>query len=137
MLYFKSIVVAISPIVILTFLSLVIYLKNRIQENSTGALARELITTICVILFILHPAIARYCFSLFYCVELDPGEHWLFRDLSVRCWSGSHLKWSTAIGIPMFLAWVVGAPLLCFIILCRNRRHLLKQAFFEKFRMVY
>jgi len=98
---------------------------------------REITTTILLVLFLLHPAITRYASSLFYCIELDDGEFWLYRDLDIRCWTGKHLIWACAIGIPMLLVWVMGAPIAGFVVLYKNRHRLKDPMFFAKYRMIY
>jgi len=84
-----------------------------------------------VILYLIHPSITRYALSLYYCMELDEGESWLYRDLQVRCWQGSHRTWAIGIGVPMIIIWVIGAPLLGFAILTRNFQSLEDPHFFS------
>jgi hypothetical protein len=45
----------------------------------------------------------------------------MYADLSVRCFKESHMKWSSLIGIPSILIWVIGGPLAAFLILRRNK----------------
>jgi len=45
--------------------------------------------------------------------------------------------WSFAIGIPMFLVWVLGVPIFGIVFLYRNFENLENPIFFEKFRMIY
>jgi len=136
-LYFKAIVIAVSPFIILFFLSQLIMVRKLIKNVSSIEVKRELITCVLIILYLVHPSITKYALSLFYCVELDPGEYWLYRDLQIRCWTGDHMLWALAIGIPMILVWVIGAPLVGIIILTKHRRHLNDPIFFSRFRMIY
>jgi len=108
----------------------VLYIKKLVKEVEARDFKREIITIILLVLFILHPSITRYAMSLFYCIELDPGEYWLYHDLQVRCWQGPHLVWSLAVGVPVLIVWVIGAPTLGVVFLYRNRHNLEKPWFF-------
>lgn len=73
-----------------------------------------------VILFSLHPTLTKFLFGVYDCIELDSGEYWLKNDLSIRCWSGAHLRQALTIALPAILIWVVFLPLLMLLILFRN-----------------
>jgi len=79
--YFKSIVISISPIICILLLVAYFYVRMNIVLVSRNSFKREVTTSVLVILYLIHPSITRYALSLYYCMELDEGETWLYRDL--------------------------------------------------------
>jgi uncharacterized SAM-binding protein YcdF (DUF218 family) len=45
-------------------------------------------------------------------------------DMGVECWSKAHLTWALGLGIPMFVIWVCGMPLMALFLLFLNRNSL-------------
>jgi len=137
MFYFKAIVISVSPILCIAILFLFFCVRKCLKNLDKETFKREIITAILTVIYFVHPAITKYSLSLFYCMELDEGELWLYRDLQIRCWQGHHLTWAFAIGVPMITVWVFGAPFLGYIFLMRHHDHLDDPSFFAKYRMIY
>lgn len=73
-----------------------------------------------IIVYSFFPFLAKYCASLYYCMELELGEYWLYTDMDIKCWERSHLFKSLLIGIPSIIIWIIGLPLLTLLYIRRN-----------------
>ena len=58
-------------------------------------------------------------------------------DMTIECYSSTHLKWAFSLGIPMLIFWVIGAPVLVLVILIRNRNNLQDEYMKKYFLMLY
>ena len=87
-------------------------------------LRTQLVSTFVVIIFMLYPTLSRVPFGLLNCYKLDNNEQWLQGDFQVRCWQSEHLTQFFLIGLPVFLVWVIGMPLVALRILYKNRKNL-------------
>lgn len=58
---------------------------------------------------------------MYYCMQLEIGEYWIYTNLNIRCWDSKHLLWSLLVGIPSMLVYVIGFPVLAFMILHKKR----------------
>eukprot|EP00347_Sterkiella_histriomuscorum_P023122 403335861 len=135
--YFKVLVIVILPVVLGIIFVMFFFLKKLFLKTSFLQFQRQIIVSCVVLLFAIHPTITRVTSSLFFCMELDKKEYWLYTDLEIKCWEGSHLKWSLGIGIPGIILWVVGIPIVSFLYLKRNQQRLDDPIFFEKYKMIY
>eukprot|EP00347_Sterkiella_histriomuscorum_P002746 403366963 len=135
--YFKVLVIVILPVVLGIIFVMFFFLKKLFLKTSFLQFQRQIIVSCVVLLFAIHPTITRMTSSLFFCMELDKKEYWLQTDLEIKCWEGSHLKWSLGIGIPGIILWVVGIPIASFLYLKRNQQRLDDPIFFEKYKMIY
>jgi len=58
-------------------------------------------------------------------------------NMNYVCYSADHLRWILYTGLPMLVIWVLGMPLIVFIILFRNRKDLDNPAVKKYFLMLY
>eukprot|EP00347_Sterkiella_histriomuscorum_P011816 403370990 len=135
--YFKVIVIILLPFVLGMIFLIFFFVKKLLQKTSVQNFQRQVIVSFIFLLFSIHPTITRMTSSLYFCMELDKNEQWLQTDLEIRCWSGSHLKWSLGIGLPAIILWVVGLPVMGFLYLRRNQQQLDDPIFFGKYKMIY
>lgn len=84
-------------------------------------LARKIVASIVIILFILHPSLTKAMFSLFACMDLGDGQLWLINDLSITCWEQSHVKEILTVVVPSMAVYVFGLPLLSLCYLAKKR----------------
>lgn len=91
-------------------------------------LRRTIQVTTFIIIYILYPRIASLTFSLFNCTAIldEQGNETAFltSDLSIQCWTQSHYYYAFIIGIPFTVFYIVGFPLLIFLILYKKRPNL-------------
>ncbi|CDW73676.1 UNKNOWN [Stylonychia lemnae] len=81
----------------------------------------RLIGTIIVVMFLIHPSIARILFSAFNCIEVD-GVKRLKDDLEMQCYAGKHIVYIITIILPALIIWVAGVPLIALIMMNRQKR---------------
>lgn len=66
-----------------------------------------------VVLFLLQPSLVNRFALVFSCVQM--GKHldqlYLSEDLSLQCWSTEHVTLILALGLPMFVLYVIGVPM--------------------------
>ncbi|CDW79084.1 UNKNOWN [Stylonychia lemnae] len=81
------------------------------------------VSTIIIILFLVHPSIVQYMFSNFSCMTIDSDQR-IQDDLEVKCWSDFHNFISYFIAIPSIIVWGIGIPFFALILLFRLRSKL-------------
>lgn len=124
-IYFKVISVIVSPFIMQIFVSIIflgfflikkfvlkkqVFLKYFLKTNLIGFI---------VICDTQYTQILIAFLKLFECVEIDstnPHSYLRFSP-TVQCYSDSHLFYSLLIGLPCLIVWVVGLPLIYFILL--------------------
>jgi hypothetical protein len=97
-----------------------VYLVKR-QE---GVFRKEMVATIVILFFLVHPSIVRMNFDVFSCREIDSGEYWLVSNLDIRCWDSLHTFYASFVALPCILVWGLGVPTLILLYMHRNRREL-------------
>eukprot|EP00347_Sterkiella_histriomuscorum_P018648 403344713 len=135
--YFKTLVIAILPILMCLIFSVIFYIWKVMKNQSLLNYKRQVIVSTIVVIYTLHPTITRLSTSLFFCMEIDKDEEWLQQDLEIRCWSGQHLLWALSIGIPSLIVWVVGLPAFGFLYFYKRQDKLREPVFFSRYRAVY
>eukprot|EP00347_Sterkiella_histriomuscorum_P005452 403356564 len=120
--YFKTLVIAILPIIMCFIFAILFYIWKVIKKQTIQNYKRQVIVSTIVVIYTLHPTITRLSTSLFFCMEIDKNEEWLQQDLEIRCWSGQHLLWALSIGLPSLIVWVY---------------KLRQPVFFSRYRAVY
>ena len=85
---------------------------------------QKLVTSLVLVIFVLHTSLTKVLFSAFTCSELLPGEFWLASNLSIRCWNSKHVGNLLSLALPGILVWVVGLPTLTLVILVSHKRQL-------------
>lgn len=80
-----------------------------------------MISTMIVVLFLVHPDIAKIMFSSFNCILVD--NNYRMKD-NVRsiCYQGEHLFFMSVVAFPSIAVWVLGIPLFAFLVLFKNKR---------------
>jgi hypothetical protein len=84
----------------------------------------KIVVTILVILYILYPTVARQVFKLLACrggFSDGPTASYLLYDLSLSCWTGTHLIYTLCIGVPTVVLYMLGFPLFIVYILSINK----------------
>jgi len=94
------------------------------------------ISTLVILLFLVHPNIVEYMFNGFYCIDID-GEPRIREDLRVVCWQTEHKLYGFMLALPSIVVWGLGIPFFAFTLLTRERETLDKLATKEKFGFLY
>ena len=133
--YLKAAIAMITPLVLITILAAYWTIAAVLGKTDRGR--NNFILSSVVVLYLLHPSLTASCLGLFNCMELDNGQMWLLKDLQVRCWTRSHLSYALVIGTPMLIFWVIGLPVVGFVLIYRHKNHLQNDEVLAKYRMLY
>jgi hypothetical protein len=120
--YDKITILAFIPVLLaavaVAYWSLVYYFKRQKR-----LLRRELVSTIVILFFLVHPSLVKEYFSIFDCSLLEE-ERWLDSDLNIQCFTSLHLTYALGVALPSILVWGFGVPTLILSILIKRRARL-------------
>jgi hypothetical protein len=94
---------------------------GRVQKKTLAEFRGKFISTLIVVLFLIHPDIAKSMFLTFNCVEID-GVYRMKENVRSICYQGEHLFFISAVAFPAIGLWVFGIPLFAFLVLYKNKR---------------
>ena len=119
---FKTFLISLLPL-FLIILYIIIWLIVWVPlKKYFEDIKRNIVVSIIVILFLLHPAVTRAGLNIFQCVKSGDSEYRVRIDMNMECYSNQHLKWCAILGIPMILIWGLGIPITALIIMIRLRK---------------
>ena len=87
-------------------------------------LSHQLVSTIIVVLFLIHPQIVKTMIALFSCTEIEKNDWWLQDEQDLRCWDQTHVLYILRISIPALIVWGLGVPCVSLALLSKNRKKL-------------
>jgi len=87
---------------------------------------RELVTTMIVLFFLIHPTIVKLMFSIFACREIEGKGLWLIQNLEVQCWDEKHTLYALGVALPSILVWGIGVPTFMLYSMYKKSRYLFK-----------
>lgn len=135
--YFKALITALTPFIFVLIVLCVWLLIRVFKKYSFMEMKNKIIVSTCIVLFLLHPSITGMAMGLFNCYEVDSGEFWLFKDLSVQCWRGKHPGYAFGLGVPMIIFWVIGLPVAGFLIIRHYRDRLDEEWILRRYRILF
>jgi len=119
--YFRTLLLNMVPLMILILAAILWGLKYYFsQERDLTKLKTAMVCTTVVVVFMMHSSIMKQNLSMFSCRTLSDGNLYLSSDLSLECWDGEHFAWVFAVTIPGTIIWVIGAPVVAFLVLQKN-----------------
>ena len=121
--YMKLIFFAFLP-AILGFGATLYWLLHSAIKRNFSELKNSLISTIVIVLFLVHPNIAKAMFSSFNCTQID-SELRLMPDISQICFQGKHALYLYSVSAPSVILWAFGIPLFALVLLLRNKKIIL------------
>lgn len=89
-------------------------------EAKRRLMIRHYVVTIIVLLFLLYPTLASTTILFFTCKQIAPGESgwYLLGDLGEKCYTSRFYMYSIGIGIPSFIFYCLGIPVLfCYMLM--------------------
>jgi len=106
---------------------------NRVsrRDPNTTYPSDRFILSVVILLYLVYPTLCKQTFRLFNCLEIH-GHWYLSQDLEVECYHGTHLTMILLVGIPQILAYVIGLPLMAFVIM--YRKHTIRNSHHVKYR---
>ena len=135
--YFKTLMVSLTPFIFTIIVFLVWFWIQICKRHTIAEFKNRIIISVVIALFLLYPSIAIMAMGLFSCYEVDSGEYWLYKDLRIRCWNGSHPAWAFGLGIPMILLWVIGLPALGLYIVWYYRERLDDPLVLSRYKILF
>lgn len=115
---------------------------DNIVNNTQQACERDeqksgrIISTIIIVLFLVHPTITTIMFNAFNCQDVD-GKSLLYEDLEIECNVGQHRLYSLSIALPSIVIWGLGIPSLALLLLYQRRKDLTITETKAKFGFLY
>ena len=104
-------------------------LKKKDYKNYT-------ILSIVLMTFLCYPTLVKLCLSMLKCVKV--GDHrYLMADLQELCFSGQHLQYALMLSLPQFVLYILGLPILGFIIVHKNKKHLKRKDIRMRYGLLY
>jgi len=92
-----------------------------------------MISTIVILLFIVHPDITMMMFMAFNCIKVE-GKYYLTSDVTVTCYEGTHKFYSLVIVVPSLIIWVMGIPMFALYLLIKNKKHIIQLDRIERYK---
>ncbi|CAG9325672.1 unnamed protein product [Blepharisma stoltei] len=134
--YQRIIMLAILPIILWTG-AFFIWLGIAYKTKRWNVLKRELIASMVVLLFMVHPNIIVAMFGMFSCEYIDGLGFWLQQNLEIKCWEGKHLYYSLLVGLPSIIVWGLTMPAIVLLIMFKSRKKLSKRKNMLKFGFLF
>jgi hypothetical protein len=118
---FLTLFLPIAMILLYSILSLIMYF---IARKWFPDIKRSIVVSSVVILFLLHPTLARTGFSIFQWIEVDSGDYRVKVDFDIKWYSKKHIIWWCILGLPSLIIWGAGIPIVALVILLKYRNRL-------------
>jgi hypothetical protein len=116
---FKIVLTGIFPFLFL-ILYLVLWSSLTPLKYFRRTFKRNIAVSLIITFFFLYPSITSNTFRLFKCFELDQGVSRLQMDMNLECWGKDHLFFALSAGVPMIVLWIIGIPVIGFLVLTFN-----------------
>jgi len=121
--YIKLIMMALLPFLVFISCYAIWYVIGCVRKNQKVTKSRS-ISSLVIILFLVHPDIVQYMFSIFNCYEVD-GESRVFENMAIVCYEGYFSLFAFGVGIPGIVIWGLGIPFFAYLLL-RQVKHKLE-----------
>ena len=122
--FMKAVMSFILPLIYLVVVStfwMVIFTLKKIKKRPVKVkiLFEIIFTSFIVILNNLYPILTLNFLNMFDCIRLDSNEtsNYLRFSPKIKCYSDEHIQLLLIYALPYFIIWIVGFPLLSFIVL--------------------
>ena len=97
--------------------------KKRMKYNRKIGYKDKFIATFVTVLYLLYPTLTRATFKIVACQTVGKNRY-LQMELDLPCWDDVHLAWVLCLFLPSLLGYVLGLPLIAFLMLRKFRHHL-------------
>jgi hypothetical protein len=120
--YFQRVTLTATIPIMLCAASLVAWFIIVSWHRKVRRLSMKVTATIVVLMFLVHPSLTNYMFSVFNCVEIQSGKYWLASNLNIECWDDTHTKYAIGVALPFVLMFSLALPASVLVFLVRRRR---------------
>ncbi|CDW87526.1 UNKNOWN [Stylonychia lemnae] len=131
----KLIFLAILPLVLAAITIGIWQIIRLIKKNNVEIQGRT-ISTMVIVLFLIHPNIVQFMFYNFKCIEIDSDLR-VLNDLEVLCWNNQHKIFSFFVAAPSIIVWGIGIPAFALLIMKKFSFQLEQLEIREKFGFLY
>ena len=131
----KLLMFALIPFFI-ALVSLVVWSIILKRRNAMEHLETRFISSLVIIVFLIHPTITQYMIDMFNCLDFD-GDLRLMGDLQVVCWTGMHWYMTYFCALPCIFLWGLGIPAATWVLMNNEKERLTTVAAKEKFGFLY
>eukprot|EP00347_Sterkiella_histriomuscorum_P024040 403332515 len=121
-MYTKLVVYVLLPFILFLASFAVWYLISKIKKEK-GVLRTKAISTLVILLFLVHPSLVSNYLKIFNCVDID-GESRNKDNLEIECNSKSHELWKTVVTLPAIIVWGLGIPFFAYLLMFTRRNQL-------------
>ncbi|CDW82469.1 UNKNOWN [Stylonychia lemnae] len=115
----KLIMIALLPFLLTILCCIVWNIYKKIKKDQIE-IRGKLLSSLVILLFLVHPSLVTYSFHNFKCKEVD-SEQRVQDDLEIECWSAVHNVFSYFVALPSIIVWGLGIPFFAFAILIKRR----------------
>ena len=135
--YCKSTLLLLAPLLFMVlgyiFCFIYVYFRHRIckrwdatssSNHKLYAMHRMSLLISIILMFYIYISVCRGIYDLMHCRKLGPQGYFLYGDLETQCYTPSYYTWALGLGIPGFLLYVIGIPVMFSLILFLNRHQL-------------
>jgi hypothetical protein len=123
-IYYKKMIIMLFMPIIFAFFCIIIWSIIALRKKNMKYLKVELVATIVIIFFYMHPNLTSVFLSVYSCREIEGEGYFLELNLDVECWTEGHLQYALGVGLPGIIIWVLGVPLGIMMFIGRNYKHL-------------
>jgi hypothetical protein len=121
-IYFDRLVVMAFMPIILGFFPCLYWSLNFLVKRKKTVFKKELVATLVVLFFLIHPNIVKANFAMFSCIELEPGELWLNDNNDIRWYGSEHSFYAVVLALPVLALWGIGVPTFILYYLIRTEQ---------------
>jgi len=114
--YQKLMMFAMMPIILGGICYFIWYLRSRKLPEGFHEVKGKAISSLIVLLFLIHPNLVQYMFDTFNCTQIDE-ESRMKNDLQIVCYEGYHYFWAMSTALPSIIIWGLGIPAFAFLLL--------------------
>jgi hypothetical protein len=133
--YFKRLLlISLLPVIAAGFVAIGSFIVWYFCE---GKFKNIFLTSLVIVMFLIHPNIIKAMFTCLNCMEIDQGELWLKDSLDIECWTGEHLWATLFIALPGLVVWGLGIPTVTLFIMIKIKKQLGKSDASKKFAFLY
>eukprot|EP00347_Sterkiella_histriomuscorum_P017716 403348268 len=119
--YYKLVMLALMPFIVASFAFGFWFVYQCIRgKKRVGKVGGKAMSTLVIVLFLIHPSIVQYMFFNFKCIDVDEDSR-VQDDLEIVCWTSAHKLYSLFVAVPSMIVWGLGIPFFAFLLLTKVR----------------
>ena len=84
--YSKAVIVSLLPFLVI-LVSIIFWTVVALLRKRKDYVNRQMVSTIIIVLLLIHPTVVKTMIALFSCTEINPNEWWLTDEQDIRCWN--------------------------------------------------